>query len=161
MNQIKSRIPIIILCLLHLFLGINGLTGGALLVLKTDGSLLGMEPDWLKNSPFTSYLIPGLLLAFFLGVLPLVTLSGIISKNVWKVTDMFNIYRDKHWSWAFSLYTGIIAISWITIQLVLTKYFWLQPVIIFIGLSIIIISLLPKVMKHFDLTDKPDISPAK
>ena len=151
MNRIMLRISIITLCLLHLFLGINGLVGGTLLIIKTDGSLLGMQPDWLKNSPFTSYLIPGLLLAFFLGVLPLLTFIGIISKSVWRVTNVFNIYRNKHWSWAFSIYTGITAITWITIQLVLTQYFWIQPVIIFIGLFIIIISLLPVVMKHFEL----------
>ncbi len=154
MNKIKLRISVILLCLLHLFLGINGLIGGTLLVIKTDGSLLGMQSDWLKNSPFTTYLIPGFLLAFFLGVLPLITFIGLISKSVWKVTNVFNIYRNKHWSWAFSIYTGVIAISWITIQLVMTKYFWIQPIIIFTGLFIIIISLLPIVMKHFDLTSK-------
>jgi len=150
MHKIILRISVITLCLLHLFLGINGLIGGTLLVIKTDGSLLGMQPDLLINSPFTSYLVPGLLLAFFLGVLPLLTFIGIISKSGWRVTNAFNIYRNKHWSWSFSIYTGITAISWITIQLVLTQYFWIQPIIIFTGLFIIIISLLPVVMKHFE-----------
>lgn len=154
MNQIKLRISVILLCLLHLFLGINGLIGGTLLILKTDGSLLGMQSDWLKNSPFNTYLIPGLLLAFFLGVLPLVTFIGIIFKSDWRVTNVFNIYRNKHWAWAFSIYTGIVAISWITIQLVLTKYFWIQPIIIFNGLLIIIVSLLPVVMNHFESASK-------
>ncbi len=152
MSKIVLKISVITLCILHLFLGVNGLVGGTLMVIKTDGSLLGMEPVWLNNSPFASYLIPGLLLASFLGVLPLLTFMGIISKRVWRVANALNIYREKHWSWSFSIYTGIIAISWITIQLVLTQYFWIQPVIIFTGLFIIIISLLPAVMKHFELT---------
>lgn len=154
MKQIKLRLSIFLLCLLHLFLGINGLIGGTLLVIKTDGSLLGMQSDWLKNSPFSTYFIPGLLLAFFLGVIPLITFIGIISKRNWRVTNVFNIYRNSHWSWSFSLYTGIIAISWITIQLVLTQYFWIQPIIIFTGLLIIIISLLPLVIKHFESAGK-------
>jgi hypothetical protein len=151
MRQIKQRILVILLCLLHIFLGINGLIGGILLIIKTDGSLLGMQAGWLKDSPFNSYLIPGFLLAFFLGILPLLTFIGIISKRAWSLTEAFNIYRDKNWSWSFSLYTGIIAISWITIQLIMTQYFWIQPVIIFTGLLIIIINLLPVVMKHFEV----------
>ncbi len=91
MKQIKLRLSIFLLCLLHLFLGINGLIGGTLLVIKTDGSLLGMQSDWLKNSPFSTYFIPGLLLAFFLGVIPLMTFIGIISKSNWRVANVFNI----------------------------------------------------------------------
>jgi hypothetical protein len=46
----------------HLFLGISATAGGGLLLLKPDGSLLGMDPGWLNHSPFNTYLIPGLIL---------------------------------------------------------------------------------------------------
>jgi len=151
MKSIVHRLSIILLSLLHLFLGINGLIGGILLVIKTDGSLLGMQVDWLNRSPFNNYLIPGILLSLFLGVLPLITFLGLIKRRNWRFINLFNIYRDKNWAWSFSLYTGIIAISWITIQLILTQYFWIQPVIIFNGLFIIIVTMIPGVMKHFEL----------
>lgn len=32
----------------------------------------------------------------------------------------------------------------------MTQYFWIQPVIIFIGLFIIIITMIPAVMKHYE-----------
>jgi len=149
MNKICYRVSIILLCSLHLFLGINGLAGGILLIIKPEGSLLGMNVDWLNRSPFESYLIPGILLAFFLGVIPLVTFFGLIIKKNWRFANLFNIYRNRYWAWSFSLYTGIIAITWITVQLILTQYFWIQPVIIFIGLLILILTLVPEVMNRF------------
>jgi hypothetical protein len=143
-------LSIIFLCLLHIFLGFNGLIGGILLMAKPDGSLLGMQTDWLIHSPFKDYLIPGLLLSVFLGIIPLVTFLGLIRRRYWRFTNFFNIYRNRNWAWSFSLYTGIVAITWITVQLILTQYFWIQPVIIFIGLFIIIITMLPKVMEHYE-----------
>jgi hypothetical protein len=151
MTLLRNRLFIIILCILHIVLGINGTFGGILLAIKPDGSLLGMQADWLNNSPFKNYFIPGVLLSIFLGVIPLLTSIGLIIKVNWKWTNIFNIYRNRYWAWSFSLYTGIIAIFWITIQLLLTQYFWIQPVIIFFGLFIIIITMVPGVMKHFEI----------
>jgi hypothetical protein len=145
-----KRLLIIALCLLHIFLGINGLVGGLLLAVKPDGSLLGMQTGWLDNSPFKSYLIPGILLLTFLGILPLLTLSGLIIKKNWAWAEIFNIYKNKNWAWSFSLYTGIVAIFWITVQLLMTQYFWIQPVIIFLGLFIIILTMTPEVIRHFE-----------
>ncbi len=135
---------------LHLFLGINACVGGFLLMLKPDGSLLQMSQAFLRNSAFTNFLIPGLLLFTFIGLLSVLTFCGLVFKFNFKILDTLNIYSDRHWAWAFSLYTGITTILWITIQLLITEYFWLQPVIILTGLSILICSLTPGVMKHYE-----------
>lgn len=145
------RLSIIFLCMLQFFLGINGLIGGILLIVKSDGSLLGMQSDWLNHSPFKNYSIPGFLLAFFLGIIPLMTFFGLMKRRNWRFTNLFNIYQNRDWAWSFSLYTGIIAITWITIQLILTQYFWIQPVIIFNGVFIIITTMLPIVMDHYEI----------
>jgi len=151
MKKLKHKPSLILLCVLHIFLGINGLTGGLLLIIKPDGSLLGMQMDLLNNSPFSNYLIPGVLLLLFLGGLPLFTFYGLIKRSNWKWVRALNIYRDRYWSWSFSLYTGIIAIFWITIQLLLTQYFWIQPIIIFVGLFIIVLTMVPQVMEQYKL----------
>jgi hypothetical protein len=89
----------------NIFPGINGLAGGLLLAVKSDGSLLGMQPDWLIRTPFQNYLIPGILLALFLGILPLLTFIGIIIRRNWKFTGLLNLYNDKHWGMVlFPLY---------------------------------------------------------
>ena len=147
-----------ILVLLHLFIGFAATAGGAMLVIRPDGSLLGMHPDWLANSPFADYLIPGLLLLCLTGILSLLTAAGLFFKPAWKLFSSLNLYPDKHGAWAFSLYTGIVSISWIAIQQVLTRYFWIQPVIVLIGLLIIIITLSPALIREFQYKVSPQTS---
>ncbi len=142
------------LYLLHLFLGVNAIIGGFLLMLKPDGSLLQVKQDFLKNSPFSSFFIPGLLLFTFVGLLSILTLCGLVLKFNFKPLDKLNLYSDRHWAWAFSLYTGVTTILWITIQLLITEYFWIQPVITLTGLSILICTLTPGIMKHFEINKR-------
>ncbi len=145
----KKPAAVYILALLHLLLGINGVAGGIMLLIKTDGSLLGMEPGWLGNSPFSNYLIPGILLVLVNGILPLLVCSGLLVKPAWKWPDLFNIYKDRHWAWTLSLYAGIIVIGWIIIQQFITRYFWLQPAVAATGLCIIVLTMLPAVMHYY------------
>ena len=140
-----------LLFLLHLLLGINASLGGLLLMLKPDGSLLQMNREFLRNSGFSNFFLPGLLLFTFIGLLSILSFCGLVFKFNFKALNTLNIYADRHWAWAFSVYTGITTIFWITIQLLITEYFWLQPVIILIGLSILICSLTPGVMKHYEI----------
>ncbi len=127
----------------HLFLGISASAGGGLMLLKPDGSLLGMDPEWLHGSPFNNYFLPGLILFTTVGLFPLFTAVGLLLKPAWGWANALNIYTDRHWAWAYSLYAGIIVITWITVQLIMTHYFWLQPIMIFTGLHILILPCRP------------------
>lgn len=147
----KAKFFLFLLCALLLFLGLGAFAGGGMLVLQPDGSLLGMEPGWLAQSPFSSYLVPGFLLFTFSGLLPLFTFFGLLIQPQWRWANALNIYPNRHWAWTYSLYSGIIVIAWITVQLIMTRYFWLQPVMIFTGLLIIIFTLTPSIMKKFEL----------
>lgn len=145
----KKPAAVYILALLHLLLGCSAAAGGTLLLLNTDGSLLGMEPGWLSNSPFSSYLIPGIFLLVINGIVPLLVCGGLLKKPAWKWPQRLNIYKDRHWAWTFSLYCGITVIAWIIIQQLITRYFWLQPAVAATGLCMIIFTMLPSVMKYF------------
>jgi hypothetical protein len=134
---------------LHLFIGLNASAGGALMIIKPDGSLLGMQPEWLVNSPFGNYFIPGLILFLLLGIFPLFVFYGLLRKSELKALNILNIYKDMHWAWAYSLYTGVVIISWIIVQLLMTRYFWLQPVIISVGLLILVFTLMPGVINYY------------
>lgn len=143
--------------LINLFvISISGVTGGLLLIIKTDGSLLGLKSNWLDNSPFENYLLPGILLFLTNGLLPLFTLIGNLFRPEWKWANVINLYKHMHWSWAFSIYSGIVCIIWIIVQQIMTSYFWLQPVILSIGLFIILLSLIPSVMKKYENAAKYD-----
>lgn len=149
----KRPIPLYLLCLPHILLGTSATAGGGMLLLKPDGSLLGMDPRWLDHSPFNSYLIPALLLFTLVGLFPLFTIVGLLLKPEWKWMNALNLYSNRYWAWTYSLYSGIIVITWITVQLIMTQYFWLQPVMIFIGLLMIVLTLIPSVMKYFEIQD--------
>src|ERR1700682_3951495 len=56
---------------LEIFLGIGALFGGGALILAPDGHLLGMPTKLLSGSPFSSYLVPGLVLFTLIGLAPL------------------------------------------------------------------------------------------
>lgn len=105
-----------LLALLLFFLGSNGLIGGGLLMLKPDGSLLGMQKGWLDSTPFRNYFIPGLLLFILNGITPMLALFGLLLRSQWKWVNRLNIYRNVSWPWTFALYSGIIAIAWIIVQ---------------------------------------------
>jgi hypothetical protein len=84
------------LFVLHLFLGIGAITGGGMLILHPDGSLLGMDENWLEHSPFRSYFIPGFLLFTFLGLFPLFTFIGLLLQPAWPWANTFNIFHNRH-----------------------------------------------------------------
>jgi hypothetical protein len=54
-----------ILFILLVLLAANAFYGGISFILEPDGSLLKINPEWLERSPFTNYLIPGILLILF------------------------------------------------------------------------------------------------
>ncbi|MBK6860658.1 MAG: hypothetical protein IPK91_04325 [Saprospiraceae bacterium] len=153
-NLVKASIYLFILCTLHLFLSINALVGGSLLMIQPNGQLLGMHTDWLLGSPFKSYLIPGILLFSLIGLQSLVCFIGLIYQPHWKWTQALNLYSDRHWSWTFSVYSGVICISWIIIQQIMTRYFWIQSLILSIGLLILIFTIHPKIMNRYRVIEK-------
>lgn len=139
------------LCLLHLFLSIGALYGGGAMILEPGGSLLGMPEGSLNDTPFDSYLIPGVVLLLFNGIFPLFILAGLIRKPSLTWANALNIYTHRHWAWTYSLYSGIILIIWIMVQLIFVPPFILQPIFIGVGLLILILTLTPGMMRYFEV----------
>lgn len=148
----KKPVEFLILILLLVILSINGLAGGALMIIEPYGSMLGMEIAWLANTPFGNYLVPGILLFTMNGVLPALALVGILAKKRCRIMQKLNIYNDKYWGWTFSLYSGITTLVWIIVQQLITTFFILQPIVAAIGLLIVICSLMPRVQTLFVLS---------
>lgn len=51
-----------------MFIGLDGVGGGLGLVLEPGGANLGFPVEWLGNSPFSDYLIPGIYLLVINGI---------------------------------------------------------------------------------------------
>ncbi len=53
---------------LQILICICGVAGGLGLVTEPNGTNLGFQVEWLSQSPFTDYLIPGIILLVVIGV---------------------------------------------------------------------------------------------
>ena len=69
MKQRKNLKSIfIILVIVEFFNGISGLGGGIGLISDPTAASLGMELGWLEKTPFSNYLIPGIVLFIVNGI---------------------------------------------------------------------------------------------
>ena len=101
---------------------------GILLMGVPDGSILNLSLDILKKSPFDDFMIPGVLLAIFVG-------------GVNFLAVFYNMRRnEKRYTIAF--WGGASLVLWIVAQyLVINQSMWLDLFYLAIGMSIILISL--------------------
>ncbi len=80
-----------VLLVFLVLLGIGGLFGGVAFVLAPDGDLLRIPTSYLDGSPFSSFLIPGLLLLTLFGVFPLLVTVGLWRRRPWAWFGAFTI----------------------------------------------------------------------
>lgn len=142
MTNLKSRpLTFYILIGLMTFQGLSGLFGGIMLVFDPSGNSLNMPIDLLKNSPFTNYLIPGIILLLILGILPLGVTNG--------------LWKKQKWSWYGSLFVSLALLIWIFVEVLMIGYQAEPPLQLIYGLAgilLLIFTLMPSV-KNFLIVD--------
>lgn len=147
MEKIGQLIHILFL----LFLGIREIGGGILLIISPSGKLLGGLPlSILKTSPFSDFLIPGIILFFILGIFPIFIVWALIKKPFIAVAEYFNLFKDMHWSWSYSIYVAFALIVWIEVE----TYFiqgvgWLQMFYMLYSIPMLIAALLPQTRNSY------------
>ena len=140
------KIPRNIFLILLGFLGLGAIGGGGILIISPTGELLGIPLSELKNSPFDSFLVPGIILFTVLGLFPLLLIGALLKKPKFRLAEHINLYKDMHWSWTFSLYIAFALIGWIQIQMVLLQsVHWLHAFYMFYAVVIILVALLPQI----------------
>ena len=90
---------------LEIFLGIGAICGGAALVMAPDGHLLQMPKSTLANSPFSDFLVPGLILFTFVGLLPLAA--------------AFLTLRHSPRAPLAALGVGLVLVGWIVVEMLM------------------------------------------
>lgn len=138
------------LLLLHVLLALASGYGSALLIFSPDGSALGMSLDMLKDTWLPNYTLPGIILFFIGFLLPLLTIYGLWSLQKSTMFNTLNIYRHKHWSWAYSLYTAIGMLIWIQVQQMQMAYHLLQNIVSFLAIALLIATLYPSVVRYVE-----------
>ena len=144
MNSITARN--IHFCLLG-FLGISAIGGGGALIISPSGKLLGGLPlSILKNSPFSNFLFPGIILFVVFGLVPILLIFALLKKPNSPFAEKFNFFNEKHWAWSFSIYVAFALIIWIQVETIYVQGVgWLQTFYMFYAIPLILVALLPQV----------------
>ena len=135
---------------LVIFQSISGLAGGIGLTFSPSGESIQMPISLLENTPFTTFIIPGLFLLIVLGIFPALLSYAMIVEPNWKLLNKLNIYCDFHSIWSNLLLLGLTLVSWIIIQVYLIGGGHVFQLIYgLLGIIILLITLSPKIMKYY------------
>lgn len=150
-NQSNHRsISVWLLIILQFLLGFGALVSGGLLIAAPDGSLMQMPLSMLESSPFSNFLIPGLILFSLVGVFPLAVAYSLWRKPAWRWPNLLNPFRLKHWSWAASLAAGVILLIWVTVEVLMLRSIAFLHVLYFIwGWLLILLTLTASVRQYY------------
>ena len=135
-----------ILILLLAILGGGAVFGGGVLIISPSGAVFGMPLSMLKNSPFTDFLIPGIILFTILGITPVGVAIALTKRPAWKMAELLNCYNDMYWAWSYTIYIAFALIIWIQVEMVyLQAVHWSHTLYMFMSIAILFVALLPQV----------------
>ncbi len=142
----KTQLSRTILLVLLAFFGVGALFGGGVLIVSPSGKLFGMPLSMLDRSPFTNFLIPGMILFVVLGLIPCGLVFALLKRPASALAERLNVYPDIHWAWAGSIYVAFALIIWIQVEMIfLYGIHWSQTYYMFLAIAILFIALLPTV----------------
>lgn len=110
---------------LHWFVGIGAVAGGLAAIINPHEPL-GMPVEALRNSPFSDFLIPGIILFAVIG------LGNIFSALMFRLKSRFQGYISSVFSWALAI--------WIVVQCIMLN------AIVFLHILFFIIGLIEAVL---------------
>jgi uncharacterized membrane protein len=125
-NMNKKRVLFYWTGALQLFVGIGAVVSGVGFILDPDGSNLSMSVEFLKESPFEDFLIPGI---------TLLSINGLGS-----ILGSFFSFRHHLFAGKMSMILGVAMVIWISAQVYWISWIsWLQPVFFVLGIIEIIL----------------------
>lgn len=147
----KTKTAQNILIILLAFLALSAIGGGGALIVSPSGKLLGGLPlSILKHSPFTNFLVPGIILFLILGITPSLIIYALLKKPANEFAEYFNLFKDMYWAWSFSIYVGFALIIWIQVETVFVQGVgWLQTFYMLYSIPIILVALLPQIRAKY------------
>jgi len=118
-----------ILGIIQSIVAIGAIPAGFLMIAQPDGTGLGMAIDFLQNSPFQDFFIPGLFLFIVNGLFNLV--AAILS------------FLKNKFSGILGIVLGATLVLWISVQVYfISLVSFMQPLFFCIGIFEIVISFL-------------------
>jgi hypothetical protein len=147
----KSKVAeIYILIIAVAFEAVGAIYGGISLMNDPSGESIHLPVKLLEGTIFNSYIIPGIILFLLLGFFPLFLIFPLIFKPNWPIINNLNIYKSYHWAWSYTLYTSLMLIIWINIQMmILSTGSVMQGIYGLLGIFILILTLSPRVKRYY------------
>jgi hypothetical protein len=119
-------------------------------MLAPDGRLMQMPLDMLRNTPFSTFLFPGILLFTFMGIYPLAVAYSLFTQPSWSWPDLVNPLKKIYWAWAASLSAGVVLIIWLCVQMIMLGEVDFMHVLYLVwGGVIIFLTLQPSVRRSY------------
>lgn len=116
-----------ILFILICLVGLTATVSGLLMISKPNGEIMGLSISLLEQTPFKNFLIPGIILAFFVGGINLIAVFYNMQRNV------------NRYNWAIA--GGVVITGWIIVQMILIQtVYWLHFLYLGIGVLIILLA---------------------
>nr|WP_154887774.1 hypothetical protein [Paenibacillus xylanexedens] len=141
-----------LLAAMHGLLGLGAVIGGFMLILDPSGKMLNMPVSLLERSPFSDFLIPGMILLLVLGLFPIIICMALLRRIHWTLVEKLNLYPKRYWAWTFSLYTSYALLIWIIVQLYIIQTVSLIHLFYFAwGLGIQMVTLLPDIQRRYSI----------
>jgi hypothetical protein len=107
--------------ILQVFIGLGAVGGGLALVLKPSGAIIGIPLETLENSPFSTYLIPGIVLIMINGVGSLVGAAASFTRH--------------RYAGETAVALGVFLVAWIMLQVYwFAAFHWLHALYLGLGL---------------------------
>lgn len=121
---------------------ILGATAGGIGLVQDPINNIGMSLSMLEGSPFSDYLIPGLILLIVVGLFPIIPLVGLILR--------------RRWGWWLELAAGCGLIIWIITEVALLGYLpgagiGMQIAMGLLGVIIVALSLVRPTRRFFGI----------
>ena len=90
---------------LLIFLGIGAVYGGGTLVIDPSGELLGLPLYVLDDTLFVDFMIPGIILLLFIGLLSL-------------VIAFITLKKSSNYRWLI-IFQGLVLLIWLTVEILM------------------------------------------
>jgi hypothetical protein len=110
-----------VLGILQLFIGLGAVGGGLGLVLEPSGANLGMSLEMLNYSPFSDFLIPGIVL--------------LIVNGLGSIVGSVSSFRLFYFAAEIAMALGAFLVAWIIIQVYwIHAFHWLHVLYLSLGI---------------------------
>jgi len=130
-------------------LGVSALLPGINMITDPSGRKLGFPEGALAKTPFEDYVIPGMLLTVFIGLLPLIACWALWKKPSSAFMDRLNPFSSFQWVWTLALMSGLGLIIWIMVQMIMMPFFFLQLVFLVWGIFLVLLCFTPVIRSCF------------